>query len=163
MRISMSRTNLSHMDLLSKSPLNCQSLRHTLDSNFGMTGSKTERLKLCFDFELSKGNTVSNFGMTGSKTERLKLCFDFELSKGNRGQSHSLARARGPKANPSTDLPPEPKANRGTDLPPEPKANPGTDHPRYPIHPLTQTLVRRLMGMEALKIKAAYPEVKTLT
>ena len=132
----MSRTNLSQMDLLSKSPLNCQSLRHTLDSNFGMTGSKTERLK---------------------------LCFDFELSKGNRGQSHSLARARGPKANPGTDLPPEPKANRGTDLPPEPKANPGTDLPRYPIHPLTQTLVRRLMGMEALKIKAAYPEVKTLT
>src|SRR5882762_6406808 len=114
MRISMSRTNLSQMDLLSKSPLNCQSLRHTLDSNFGMTGSKTERLK---------------------------LCFDFELSKGNRGRSSSPARARAPEA----------------------KANPGTDLPRYPIHPLTQTLVRRLMGMEALKIKAAHPEVKTLT
>src|ERR1700676_3669069 len=112
MRISMSRTNLSHMDLLSKSPLNCQSLRHTLDSNFGMTGSKTERLK---------------------------LCFDLELSKGNRRQSQSLARARGQKTIPGTDLHLQPEADRVSDPPPEPKANPGTDLPRYPIPPLTQT------------------------
>src|SRR5882762_6113002 len=95
MRISMLRTNLSQMDLLPKSPLNCQNLRHTIGSNFGMTGSKTEILK---------------------------PCFDFELSKGNRGQSGSPARALEPKANPSTDL-----------------------H-RDPIHPWTQTLVRRLMS-----------------